>query len=130
MTSREFAAEFASILGMLADHRFLQYTPTGRAEYRQKESAAIGYFVALVGRATGLALTAPNPDFMPISSVVEPSKTAALSLMRRTIRRLVAAADATNGRQRSALQQEIWNWTTAVNRLRVLGSSRASAEED
>lgn len=118
MTKRQFVAELAAIFNLLKEHAFLQYSPRGQLEYRQKEELAEESFVLLLSAYTGLDLSGLGLSLVQISSNARPSIEEAVKIARRvsaTSRRL--ASQGHTG-QSGAWLATATSWECAIENLR------------
>ncbi len=109
MTQREFVQDYAGIINLLKEHAFLQYAPSGAQEYSQKQRSAVGYFVHLIFRVTGMDLPVPDYSLVDISPTSNPSYQAAKTSIKRTAARFKAASQSgVSGRQECAQAAGAW----------------------
>jgi hypothetical protein len=115
MTRREFVQEYAGILNLLKEHAYLGYSPSGQAEYRDKERSAVSYFLYLVFKRTGLDLPLPDPAIAEIHPTDPPSFDGARNFMKRTAQRLKAAALDPSLPRRSEYETACRAWLRAIS---------------
>jgi hypothetical protein len=116
MTRSEFAAELGGIQMLLREHQYLQYSPSGRAEYERKVRSCAEQFAYLVFRKTGVPVRA-LPDLVPIESVRDPSYTAGKSMAERAAKKARAFAKRAVGLDREYYGKCASIWERAVARL-------------
>jgi hypothetical protein len=113
MTRAEFSTELGGIQMMLREHQYLQYSPSGQAEYQRKVRTCSEQFAYLVFRKTGLPVKA-LPGIVPIESIRDPSYTAGRSMAERAAKRAYALARKATGGDRdyftkcAALWEKAW----------------------
>jgi hypothetical protein len=116
MTRREFAAELGGIQMLLREHQYLQYSPSGRAEYERKVTTCAEQFAYLVFRKTGVPVRA-LPGLVPIESVRDPSFSAGRSMVERAAKRARAFAKRATGLDREYYAKCADVWERALVKL-------------
>jgi len=116
MTRGEFASELGSIQMLLREHQYLQYSPSGHAEYERKIRTCASQFAHLVFRKTGVPVRA-LPDTVPIESVRDPSYQAGRNLAARTAKRCRALAKTVYESQRGDYLACAALWDKACEKL-------------
>ncbi|MBU0926627.1 MAG: hypothetical protein KKA67_02655 [Spirochaetes bacterium] len=119
MTKRELAGELGGILGMLRDHAFLRYAPSGAAEYEEKQRSAGGHFAAIISRATGVPV--PNP--FPYAGLEGLSSVSAQTVdraVKRTAAKLAAAQGRAEGAEAAVLARASEAWRKAAEAVSAL----------
>jgi hypothetical protein len=117
MTKREFVQDYAGILNLLKEHAFLQYSPSGVLEYEQKQRSAVGYFVHLLFRQTGLDLPVPDFSLVAISPTDSPSYLGAKTAVKRTLSRLKSASAEPGHPGNIAFKHAVKAWQKALEAL-------------
>jgi hypothetical protein len=108
VTRTEFTAELGGIQMLLREHQYLQYSPSGHAEYERKVRTCAEQFAYLVFRKTGVPVKA-LPGLVPIESVRDPSYSAGRSMAERAAKKARALARKSRG-----LDQEYFSKCAAV----------------
>jgi|GEM_PF-1110093 hypothetical protein len=116
MTRGEFSAELGGIQMLLREHQYLQYSPSGRAEYERKVRTCAEQFAYLVFRKTGLPVRA-LPGTVPIESVRDPSYAAGRSMAERAAKRTRALARKATGLDRDYYSKCAAVWEKAWVKL-------------
>jgi len=96
MTRAEFSRELGGIQMLLREHQFLQYSPSGRAEYEAKVRTCSEQFAYLVFRKTGVPVKA-LPGIVPIETVRDPSYSAGRTMAERAAKRAYALSKKASG---------------------------------
>jgi hypothetical protein len=117
VTKREFASEFGGIVNLLKDHSFLQYAPSGQAEYDQKVATAAGAFVDLMRAYTGCDLPHFSVSLVPISPSLSPSLEGARRLAKRVAYAYKAQARVARGTDAPAWAAAAKAWEGACQAL-------------
>ena len=116
MTRSEFSAELGGIQMLLREHQYLQYSPSGRAEYERKVRTCAEQFAYLVFRKTGLPVRA-LPGIVPIESVRDPSYAAGKSMAERAAKRTRGLAREATGLDREYYSRCAELWERACEKL-------------
>jgi hypothetical protein len=116
MTRNEFAAELGGIQMLLREHQYLQYSPSGHAEYERKVRTCAEQFAYLVFRKTGVPVKA-LPGLVPIESVRDPSYSAGRSMAERAAKRARALAKQASGLNKDYFSKCAAVWERACERL-------------
>lgn len=116
MDRKEFAAEFGGILGLLRDHAFLAYSPSGRREYEQKIRSCAEQFAYLVFKKTGIPVTV-LPGLVPIEGARDASFSSGRSLALRVAKSAHAAAMKASGLDREYFDRCATLWARAAEKL-------------
>jgi hypothetical protein len=113
MTRAEFSKELGGIQMLLREHQYLQYSPSGQAEYERKVCTCAEQFAYLVFRKTGVPVKA-IPGIVPIETVRDPSYASGRSMAERAAKRAYALARKASGGDReyyvkcAALWERAW----------------------
>jgi hypothetical protein len=116
MNRAEFASELRGIQMLLREHQFLQYSPSGRAEYEQKVRTCSEQFAYLVFRKTGVPVKA-LPGLVAIESSREPSFSAGRELVARAAKRARAFEKKASGLDRQYYGNCAALWERALTKL-------------
>jgi hypothetical protein len=116
MTRAEFSAELGGIQMLLREHQYLQYSPSGRAEYERKVRTCAEQFAYLVFRKTGVPVRA-LPGLVPIETVRDPSYTAGRSMAERAAKRAHAFAKKASGLNKEYYASCAATWDRACKKL-------------
>jgi hypothetical protein len=121
MTRAEFSKELGGIQMLLREHQYLQYSPSGQAEYERKVRTCAEQFAYLVFRKTGVPVKA-LPGIVPIETVRDPSYASGRTMAERAAKRAYALAKKAAGADReyyakcAALWERAWAEMSAPDR--------------
>jgi hypothetical protein len=116
MKRSEFVAELGGIQMLLREHQYLQYSPSGLAEYERKVRTCAEQFAYLVFRKTGVPVKA-LPGLVPIESVRDPSYQAGKSMAERAAKRARAIGKKAAGMDRDYFFRCAATWEKACEKL-------------
>jgi hypothetical protein len=116
MDRAEFAAELGGIQMLLREHQYLQYAPSGQAEYERKVLVCSEQFAYLVFRMTGVPVKA-LPGLVPIESVRDPSYSAGRAMAERSAKRAHAFAKKASGLDRDYYESCAKLWKKACGKM-------------
>lgn len=101
---------------LLREHQYLQYSPSGRAEYERKVRTCSEQFAYLVFRKTGVPVKA-LPGLVPIETVRDPSYRAGMSMAERAAKRARAIGKKAAGMDRDYFFRCAACWEKACEKL-------------
>ena len=101
---------------LLREHQYLQYSPSGQAEYERKVRTCSEQFAYLVFRKTGIPVKA-LPGLLPIESVRDPSYAAGLSMAQRAAKKARSLAKKAAGLNKDYFSKCAAIWEKACEKL-------------
>jgi len=101
---------------LLREHQYLQYSPSGHAEYERKVRTCADQFAYLVFRKTGVPVRA-LPGLVPIETVRDPSYSAGRSMAERAAKKAHLLAKRASGLNKEYFETCASTWDRACKKL-------------
>jgi len=121
VTRNDFSKELGGIQMLLREHQYLQYSPSGQAEYARKVQTCSEQFAYLVFKKTGVPVKA-LPGIVPIEAIRDPSYASGRTMAERAAKRAYALAKKARGNdseyyaQCAVLWEKAWAEMSAPDR--------------